>query len=393
MSAGAAYRVREQFLPYSLPWIGEEEINEVVDSLRSGWVTAGPKVKRFECDFAAYIGAEHAIAVNSCTAALHVSLAALGIGPGDEVIVPTMTFCSTANVVVHLGATPVLVDVDESLQMDTAAAARAVSARTKAIMPVHYGGQSCGLEPLLALCREHNLRLVEDAAHAAGSRYRGRRIGTHGDAAAFSFYATKNMTTGEGGMITTADAALAERMRLLALHGMSKDAWKRYGAHGSWEYEVLAPGYKNNMTDLQASLGIHQLRRLDGFIARRQEIAAQYGAAFAGVPELILPLELADRNHVYHLYPLQLRLERLTLDRAGFVNALQMAGIGASVHFIPVHRHPYYAGAYGCKRHEFPVAERIYERLLSLPLYPKMTPADVDDVIGTVRHIVETHRR
>jgi dTDP-4-amino-4,6-dideoxygalactose transaminase len=393
MSAGMAHRVREQFLPYCLPMIGEEEIAEVVDSLRSGWVTTGPKVKRFEQAFAGYVGSDHAIAVGSCTAALHLSLAALGIGPGDEVILPTMTFCSTANVVVHLGATPVLVDIDDSMLMDTDAAERAITTKTKAIVPVHYGGQACDLDAAADLARRYGLFLVEDAAHAAGCEYRGRRVGTHGDAVAFSFYATKNMTTGEGGMITTNDGELAARMRRLSLHGMSRDAWNRYSETGTWYYEVLEAGFKANMTDIQASLGIHQLKKLNGFISRRREIAQQYGEAFADLPELILPRELPNRNHVYHLYPLQLNPRRIGIDRSAFVTALHDAGIGASVHFIPVHLHPFYQTTFRYHEGSCPKAEKIYEHLLSLPLYPRMVDRDVQDVIEAVRQIAIDNRR
>ena len=382
-----------KFLPYCLPWIGEEEIAEVVDSLRSGWLTTGPKVKRFEEDFRNYVGAEHAIAVSSCTAALHLALAVSGVGPGDEVIVPTLTFCSTANVVVHLGARPVLVDVEDSLLISVAAVERAITPRTKAIVPVHYAGQACDLDPLLSLARGRGIAVIEDAAHAAGASYGGRRIGTHGDVVAFSFYATKNMTTGEGGMITTNQAALAARMRLLSLHGMSKDAWNRYTETGSWFYEVMEPGYKYNMTDIQAALGLQQLRSLDGFIRRRREIASRYAECFAGLPELGLPRELSGRHHIYHLYPVQLDLERLTIDRHSFIQELQRAGIGASVHFIPVHLHPYYRRTGGYCAGAFPVAERLYQGLVSLPLYPRMTDADVEEVTLAVRQVVAANRR
>lgn len=391
MSITSAPRNRQQFLPYCLPLIGEEEIQEVVDTLRSGWVTTGPKVKRFEDEFARYVGAKHAVAVNSCTAALQVSLAALGIGPGDEVIVPTLTFCATANVVVHLGATPVIVDVDESLQISPSAAARAAGPRTKAIVPVHYGGQAAPLREILALAERLGIPVVEDAAHAVGCEYEGKRIGSHGAAVCFSFYAIKNMTTGEGGMITTNDDALAQRLRLLSLHGMSRDAWKRYTEAGSWYYEVLEPGYKANMTDIQAALGLHQLRRLDSFIHRRQQLAALYDEAFSVLPELMLPPRLAGRNHTFHLYPIRLQLDQLDLNRSEFIDELRARNIGASVHFIPLHRHPLYQQRYGYRPEQFPVAEKIYRGLLSLPLYPKMTDQDAADVIGAVREIVAGH--
>lgn len=355
-------------------------------------MTTGPKVKRFEKEFAHYMGVKHAIAVNSCTAALQTSLAALGVGPGDEVIVPTLTFCATANVVAHLGATPVIVDVTTDMQICPDAVRRAITPRTKAIIPVHYGGQACNLDDILDLANANSLSVVEDAAHAIGSEYKGRKIGTHGHAVAFSFYATKNMTTGEGGMIATDDDDLAARMRMLSLHGMSRDAWKRYTETGSWYYDVVEPGYKNNMTDLQAALGIHQLAKLDGFIRRRQQIARTYNLAFAGLRELILPQELPDRNHVYHLYAIRLRVRRLSINRAGFIQLLHEARIGAGVHFIPLHRHPAYAQFGDVNPMNFPVAESIYEGLVSLPLYPGMTDDDVNDVIAATTHIIESNR-
>lgn len=394
--------LREEFLPYALPSIGEEEIAEVVDSLRSGWITAGPKVKRFEEDFTAYVGARHAIAVNSCTAGLHIALTALGIGPGDEVIVPTLTFCATANVVVHLGARPVLVDVGEDCNVTAEAIQAAITPRTRAIMPVHYGGQACDLEAIYDLAGRHKLAIVEDSAHAVGSTYHGHRIGSDAlrparadspRVSVFSFYAIKNMTTGEGGMITTADDELAERMRLLTLHGMSRDAWKRYAAAGSWYYEVVLPGYKDNMTDIQAAMGLHQLRRLDGFIKIRQGYARLYNEAFAGLEELETPLVHSDRNQVYHLYAIRLRQDRLTIDRGQFIEVLRDENIGSSVHFIPVHLHPFYQERFGYRRGDLPTAEGIYDGLVSLPLYPRMSRQDAEDVIRATVGIITRYRR
>ncbi|MGC9970700.1 MAG: DegT/DnrJ/EryC1/StrS family aminotransferase [Bryobacteraceae bacterium] len=392
MATSIARAGRTAFLPYSLPWIGEEEIAEMVDSLRSNWITTGPKTKQFEAELAAYVGAKHAIAVNSCTAALQIALAGQDVGPGDEVIVPTLTFCATANVVVHLGATPILADVGRDYQISVEAIERAITPRTKAIVVVHYGGQACDLDEILELAGRHGLPVVEDAAHAIGTEYRGRKIGTHGAATAFSFYATKNMTTGEGGAITTNDEELAARMRMLSLHGMSRDAWQRYSEQGSWFYEVVEAGFKHNMTDLQASLGLHQLRRLDRFIAARQQIARQYRQAFSGLAELILPVELPDRNHAYHLFAVRLDLSRLRIDRAEFIQRLQKARIGASVHFIPLHRHPFYRNTYGYRPDQFPCCEELYAGLLSLPIYPKMSQADVWDVIEATLELVESNR-
>jgi len=380
--------VRSEFLPYCLPSIGDDEVREVVDSLRSGWVTTGPKVKRFEADFANYVGARHAIAVSSCTAALHLALASLDIGPGDEVIVPTLTFCATANVVVHVGARPVVVDVREDFQIDPQAVERAITPRTRAILPVHYGGQACDLDEILAIGERHGIPVIEDAAHAVGAAYRGRKIGTHSLMVAFSFYATKNMTTGEGGMLVTNDDGLAERIRLLSLHGMNRDAWKRYSEAGSWFYVVCEPGFKDDMTDIQASIGIHQLRRLDGFIERRQAIARRYRAAFADLHELRLPVESADRSHIYHLYAVQILPGNTSLDRDSFIAALKSQKIGTSVHFVPLHRHPYYRDSHGCQNASFPIAERLYRGLVSLPLYPGMSDRDVEDVIDAVRETV-----
>jgi dTDP-4-amino-4,6-dideoxygalactose transaminase len=397
--------LREKFLPYALPSIGEEEIAEVVDSLRSGWVTTGPKVKRFESEFAEYIGASHAIAVSSCTAGLHIALTALGIGPGDEVIVPTLTFCSTANVVVHLGARPVLVEVGEDFNVTPEAIEAAVTPRTKAIMPVHYSGQAADMDAIYEIAARRGLAVVEDGAHAVGATYHGAKIGssrllqslTNGSpvrsAVVFSFYATKNMTTGEGGMIVTGDDALADRMRLLTLHGMSRDAWKRYSSAGSWYYEITAAGYKGNMTDIQASLGIHQLRRLDGFIETRRRYARIYDQAFATMPEIETPIVHTDRTHIYHLYVIRLNPGRLTIDRARFIEELKARNIGASVHFIPVHLHPFYRQRFGCRAGDLPQAESLYERIISLPLYPAMTDSDVQDVVAAVDETVRAFQR
>lgn len=389
--------MRAAFLPYALPSIGEEEIAEVVDSLRSGWLTSGPKVRRLEGELAAYLGARHALAVSSCTAALHIALTALSIGPGDEVVVPTMTFCSTANVVVHLGARPVLVDVGPDLNVTPEVIEAALTPHTRAIVPVHYGGQPCDLEAIHALAARHGLPIVEDAAHAIGARYRDQKIGSDALAAprsitCFSFYAIKNMTTGEGGAIATADDGLAETMRLLTLHGMSRDAWKRYTGAGSWYYEVVLPGYKDNMTDIQAALGIHQLQKLEGFIETRRRYARLYDEAFVDLPEVEVPIVRPGRCHVYHLYPILLSLERLAIDRAQFIEELRSRGIGTSVHFVPVHLHPFYARQFGYRPGDLPCAEALYSRLISLPLYPAMSVTDVADVIHAVGDVVRAFR-
>ena len=400
--ARGSFRVRTEFLPYALPSVGAEEIAEVVDTLRSGWVTTGPKVKRFESMFADYVHCANAIATNSCTAGLHTALSALRVGPGDEVVLPTLTFCATANVVVHLGARPVLVDVGDDLNVMPEAIEAAITQRTKALVPVHFGGQTCELEAILAIAERHRLPVVADAAHAVGATYRGRPVGCDPEGSGrvasrlisvFSFYATKNMTTGEGGMIATADRELAERMRILALHGMSHDAWRRYAKDGSWSYEVVLPGFKYNMTDIQAALGIHQLRKLNDFIAVRQRYARLYDEAFADLPELATPITHPDRSHCYHLYVIRLELSRLSIDRAQFIEELKSRNVGASVHFIPVHRHPFYRERFGYRRGDLPGADRVYDRIVSLPLYPRMTERDVQYVADVVRDIVTLHRR
>ncbi|HXX44010.1 MAG TPA: DegT/DnrJ/EryC1/StrS aminotransferase family protein [Candidatus Acidoferrales bacterium] len=389
-------RIRQTFLPYSAPSIGEEEIAEVVDSLRSGWITTGKKVQLFERAFADYLAATHAIAVSSCTAGLQIALAALGIGPGDEVVIPTLTFCSTANVVVQLGARPVLVDVRDDFNIDPESVEAAITPRTRAIIPVHYGGQPCDLHAIYALADRRGLAVIEDAAHAVGSSYFGNKIGSDrlsvgcgnfNRVTVFSFYANKNMTTGEGGMITTAHPQLAEHMAALRLHGMNRDAWSRYTASGSWYYEVYAAGYKANMTDLQAALGIHQLHKLDRFVETRQNHARLYNLAFSQNPTIQAPLRHTDRTHAYHLYVIRLGLDRLRIDRAQFINELTKSNIGTSVHFIPVHLHPFYQQRYQYKRGDLPNAERLYDRIVSLPIYPGMSPRDVQDTIAAVRQI------
>jgi dTDP-4-amino-4,6-dideoxygalactose transaminase len=384
--------MRSAFLPFAVPLIGEPEIAEVADSLRSGWLTTGPKVKRFEVDFARYIGCRHAIAVNSCTAALHVALSALGVRRGHEVIVPTFTFCSTANVVVHLGARPVLVDVGPDFNISVHAIEAAIGPRTKAIVPVHYSGQPCDMTGIRAVADRYAIPVVEDAAHALGAAYRGQQVGTLSQVTAFSFYATKNLTTGEGGMITTDCDEFADRMRLLSLHGMTRDAWKRYTNGGSWYYEVELAGYKDNMTDIQAAIGIHQLRRFSDFQCIRARYAQIYNDAFANRAEVAIPEVHADRSHAWHLYVLRLQLERLRMNRSQFIDALGGRNIGTSVHFMPLHLQPFYQKEFGYRTGDCPVAEDLYDRIVSLPLYPGMTEEDVRDVIEAVDGVIEANR-
>ena len=386
--------VRQAFLPYNQPDIEQGEINEVVDTLRSGWITTGPKTKEFEERFSKYVGSKFAVAVSSCTAGLHLILNAAGIGEGDEVIVPTMTFCATANVAVHVGATPIIVDVEpDTLNLSPQRLEAAITPQTRAVMPVHLYGHPCDMDRINEIAKAHRLLVVEDAAHAAGAEWHDRRIGALSPATAFSFYATKNLTTAEGGMITTDDDDYAEQMRIWVLHGISHDAWKRYSAEGSWYYEVCVPGFKYNLTDLQSALGLHQLARLEAMNRRRTELAAIYHAGLCDLPEVELPAVRPGIRHAWHLYAIRLRLERLTINRAEFIERLKAEGIGTSVHFIPLHRQPYYRDRFGFQAADFPVADDAYERLISLPLYSRMTEQDVNDVVEAVWRVVQRHRR
>jgi dTDP-4-amino-4,6-dideoxygalactose transaminase len=384
---------RTHFLPFSPPAIGEEEIAEVVDTLRSQWITTGPKTKRFETEFAATLGAPGALALNSCTAGLHTALATLGIGPGDEVITTPITFAASVNVIEHVRARPVLVDVEpDTLNIDPVAVAAAITPRTRAILPVHFAGHPADLDALFALADTHQLALVEDAAHALPAAYRGRPIGAGRNPAAFSFYATKNLTTAEGGMLT-GDEDFLERARVFSLHGMSRDAWKRYDRGGSWRYDILLPGFKYNMTDIQASLGLAQLKKLGAFDARRRQIVAQYQEAFGADDALECPVERFEVSHAWHLYVLRIRPEVLRIDRDRFIEELTRRNIGTSVHFIPIHTHPYYRDTYGYVSEDLPVAVQAFERLISLPLHPRLSDSDVGDVVEAVLDVANTFRR
>lgn len=385
--------MREQFLPFSPPLIGEEEIEEVLDTLRSDWITTGPKTKRFEGEFARYLGAPGALALNSCTGALHTALATLGVGPGDEVITTPITFAASVNVIEHVGAMPVLVDVEpDTLNMDPRCVESATTTKTRAILPVHYAGHPVDLDPIQELAHAHGLYVLEDAAHALPSRYEGRRIGSGGNPVAFSFYATKNLTTGEGGMLT-GDAGFLDQARVVSLHGMSRDAWKRYDKGGSWFYEILLPGFKYNMTDVQAALGLQQLRKLERFQTRRREVATAYTRAFGDVEALETPVQRDNVDHAWHLYALRLRLNTLRIGRDQFIEELTARNIGTSVHFIPIHLHPFYRDKYGYRPDDFPVAHSNYQRLISLPLNPRLTDQDVTDVIEAVLDVVRRHKR
>jgi dTDP-4-amino-4,6-dideoxygalactose transaminase len=385
---------RASFLPFALPHITQAEIDEVVDTLRSGWLSTGPKTKRFESEFARFVTAPHAIAVNSATAAMHLALDALGIREGDEVIVPVYTFTATAEVVVHCRAQPVFVDVDPvTCNLDPAQLEKHITPRTRAIIVVHIAGLPAEMDAILAIAQAHHLPVIEDAAHAFPASYRGRSVGSIGDMTAFSFYATKTLTTGDGGMLTTANSEYAERASIMALHGISRDAWKRYAFGGSWYYEIVAAGYKYNMTDIAASMGLHQLARCKWLLQRRQEIARCYTEALALLPEVETPPDPAHVVHAWHLYILRLRLERLTLTRNAFIQALTEAQIGTSVHFIPLHIQPFFRDTYHLAAGDFPQALAAYQRAVSLPIYPGMTDEDVDDVIAAVEQIIAGHRR
>lgn len=382
------------WLPFCEPLIGEEEIAAVVRCLRSGWLTTGPLAAEFESAFADYVGAKHALAVNSCTSALHLALEAVGVGPGDEVITSPLTFTATAAVIEHLGARPVLADCDPvTLNLDPAEVAAQVTGRTKAVLPVHFAGQACDMDALEAITREHGLALVEDAAHALPTRHAGRMIGTIGDVTAFSFYVTKTITTGEGGMITTERDDLAERMRVMRLHGMNKDAWKRYAKGGSWSYDIVAPGFKYNLPDLLAAVGIPQLKKSDEFRARRAAIARAFDRGLAGVPGVRTPVVADPDGHAWHLYVIRIAQDELTIDRDAFIRLLTERGIGVSVHFIPLHHHSYYRDRYGYAPGDLPVASEAFGQIVSLPIYPKMDDADVARVVQAVRDVAEGNRR
>ena len=391
---GELPKIRDTFLPFAIPLIGEEEIEGVLTCLRSGWLTTGQKVKQFETEFAAWAGAKHAIAVNSATSGLHLGLEAAGVGPGDEVITTPMTFTATAAVIEHLGGVPVLVDCEpDTLNIDATQIESKITSRTKALMPVHFAGQSADMDMILEIAAKHGLKIVEDAAHAIPTAWKGRRIGSIGDITVFSFYATKNLTTGEGGMITTDDDALADRMRLMCLHGMSRDAWKRYTQAGSWSYEILAPGFKYNLTDIAAAIGIPQLKNTAVYHAKRLNIARRYDAALATLPGVQIPTTRNHEEHGWHLYVIQVRPEQLTIDRDEFIRQLVALNIGVSVHFIPLHLHPYWRDRYGFKPEDFPNASGVFKNILSLPIYAKMSDRDIQDVIDAVTWIANRYRR
>lgn len=393
IAGGKPVRPPERYLVFGAPAIGEAEIAEVVDTLRSGWLGTGPKVARFEEAFARYSGAAHAVAVSSCTAALHLAMLASGVGPGDEVITTPLTFCATVNAILHAGATPVLVDCDpRTLDLDPARVAERITPRTRALLPVHLAGLPCEMQALREIAGAHGLRLIEDCAHAIEARdAAGRPAGTLGDLGAFSFYVTKNVVTAEGGMLTTSDAGLADRIKVLALHGMSRDAWRRFSDDGFKHYEVTEAGFKYNMTDLQAALGIHQLARVEANLARREAIWRRYDAAFAELPVELPPGPPPGARHARHLYTLRLETGRLLLSRDRFVAALHAEGIGAGVHYRALTEYAFYRERLGVSLGSCPHAEDAGRRILSLPLSAGLCDEDVEDVITAVRRIALAH--
>lgn len=386
-----------EFLPFALPEIGEAEIAEVVDSLRSGWITTGPKTQRFESQFTALMGEDlYSVAVNSATAGLHLALEATGIQSDDEVITTPFTFTASAEVIRYFGANPVFVDIDpKTFNIDPEHIQSAISPRTKAILPVHFAGQACDMGRIMSISQQNRLKVIEDAAHALPTSAHGRLIGSlDSDATVFSFYATKTITTGEGGMIITRNKEMALRMRSMRLHGINQDVFDRYRSKKpSWYYEVVAPGYKYNMTDIAAAIGIHQLIKVWDFQKRRQRISECYNEAFEGLPLHQPYVVRSEDTHAWHLYVIQLELELLKIDRDRFIELMAEAGIGTSVHFIPLHIQPYWRDRYKFKPHDFPVAYDVYQRAVSLPIYPKMTDGDVEHVINAVRKILVTYSK
>lgn len=381
---------RESFLIFGKPAIGEDEISEVVDTLRSGWIGTGPKTHRFEQEFSRYIGSEYAVALNSCTAGLHLALIGIGVCPGDEVITTPLTFCADANVILHVGAKPVFVDVDlETMNIDPMKIEAKITSRTKAIIAVHMAGRPCEMNLIMEIARKHGLKVIEDAAHAIESVYQGKKVGTIGDIACFSFYVTKNLTTSEGGMITCNNKEIAEKIRAYGLHGMDKDAWSRFTDVGYRHYDVIYPGFKYNMTDIQAAMGLVQLKKIDEFLVKRENICKKYNEAFVGLP-ITLPNPIAEGSkHAHHLYQVLVDDERAGMNRDTFQKILHKQNIGTGTHYTSIHLFSLYKNMFGFKRSDFPNATYISDRTISLPLSPSMTDGDIDDVIFSVRNTLQ----
>ncbi len=386
--------MNKDFLLFHKPFISDDEINEMVDTLRSGWLSMGPKTIKFEEGFTSYIGCKKSVAVSSWTAAGHLTLEAFVIKQGDEVIVPTMTFPATAEIVCYFGAKPVIVDVDENtLNISLTEIEKAITPKTKAIIPVHYGGQPCDLDEINELAKKYNLRVLEDAAHSLPATYKGKKIGTISDVTCFSFYATKTLSTGEGGMICTNDDEIAERAAIMRMHGINRNAWKRYSESGSWYYEVVAPGYKYNFTDLQASLGIPQLKKVDDMWNARKKIAQRYTEALKDNELITLHTIKEDRESSWHLYPIRLNLEMLTKNRAQVIDEMKKNDVGVGVHFMPVHQHLFYSETFNLDDKNYPVASAAFPRLMSLPIYPGMTDKSVEKVISVLIDTLNKFRR
>jgi len=382
---------RKNFLIFGSPAIEEPEIKEVEKTLRSGWLGTGPKVSKFEEIFKAYTGAKYAMALNSCTAGLHLSLVVSGIGPGDEVITTPLTFCATANTIIYSGAKPVFVDVEkDTMNIDPALIKKAITSRTKAIMPVHLAGRPCNMDAIMDIAKKKDLIVIEDAAHAIESIYKGRKIGNIGDLTCFSFYVTKNIVTGEGGMVTTNNEDWANKIKMYGLHGMSKDAWKRYSDEGYKHYQVIFPGFKYNMMDLQASIGIHQMQRIEKYLKRRNEIWKRYDNAFAGLPVTLPAPQEPDTVHARHLYTLLIDIDKIKMTRDQVQGALFKENIGTGIHFISLHLHEYYRKTFGFGPDDFPNARYISDRTLSLPLSAKLSDNDVEDVIVAVKKVINS---
>ena len=388
------FNIRNDFLPFHQPLIENEEIDAVVSTLKSGWLSTGPKVHEFEKSMSEYLGIPHCIALNSGTAALHLALKAIGLKENDEVLIPTNTFTSTGEVVTYFNAKPVLVDCTiENSNIYVNQIESKITKNTKAIMPVHFGGNPCEMDIIQNICKKYDLRLIEDAAHALTSKFQNNLIGTVGDITCFSFYATKNITTGEGGMAVTSNPEYAETIRKLSLHGITIDAWNRYAKKGSWFYEVSDAGFKYNMSDILASIGTVQIKKAELMLQKRTNIAKTYTDQFSNISAINLPITKPENRNAWHLYVIQIKPEQLKINRETFIDKLKEYNIGTSVNFIPLHRHPYYKNKFGYSFKEFPNSESIYRNSISLPIYPKMTAADVDYVIETIKHLISTYKK
>jgi len=381
--------MKSNFIQFHKPYQNEEEINEVVDTIKSGWWTTGPKTLRFESEFNKFIGSKYSVSVSSWTAAAHLALEAIGLKPGDEVIIPSITFTATAEIVCYFGAKPVIVDIqEETLNIDPIEIEKKINQKTKAIIPVHYGGQPCDMDEINIIAKENNLKVIEDAAHALPSFYKNKKIGTLSDVTCFSFYATKTLATGEGGMICTDDEEIAKRSSIMRLHGIDRDAWNRYSEKGSWYYEVIAPGYKYNFTDIQAALGIAQLGKINKMLDLRKEIYNGYNSAFKK-NELIKIFKIKkDRESSHHLYPILINFDELKINRSQFIDELKKMGVGSSVHFIPLYIHPYYKNTFNLIQSDFPVSERVFPNLISLPIWPGMIKEQVEKVVFSVEKTI-----